>query len=61
MLNVTTKEKYYNNKDNLKCFDNKEGYVMFYKGEFVSGKLGKSSIKDSKEGLIYKIIKLSGH
>lgn len=61
MLNIITWEKYYNNKENSKCFDDKEGYVMFYKGEYISGKLGKSSIKDSKEGLIYKVIKLMGH
>lgn len=61
MLNIITWEKYYNNKENSKCFDDKEGYIMFYKGEYISGKLGKSSIKDSKEGLIYKVIKLMGH
>lgn len=34
---------------------------MFKNGYFVSGRLGKSSLRDSKEGLIYKLIKIIGH
>ncbi len=37
-----------------------DGWVCFYRGEFISGRFGKSTLKDSKDGLVYKLLKTYG-
>lgn len=55
------KEKGYNVKTKEEHFDLKEGYVQFKNGEIISGRIGKSTLGGSKNGLIYQIIKKLNH
>ena len=44
----------------MKHFDPADGWACFQKGVYISGRLGKSTLKDSKDGLVYQLLKTTG-
>jgi DNA-directed RNA polymerase III subunit RPC1 len=54
-VNVDSKEKFYTSGDHMCAMD---GYCCFYRGELISGQLGKKTLGgDSKTGLFYVLIR----
>eukprot|EP00917_Polyrhabdina_sp_WS-2016_P009316 GHVP01020739.1.p1 GENE.GHVP01020739.1~~GHVP01020739.1.p1 ORF type:complete len:898 (-),score=147.85 GHVP01020739.1:1013-3706(-) len=57
MLNFAVREREYVPKGSPLWWCPKDGYVLFYKSELLSGSLGKKTLGGSKEGLFFFLIR----